>query len=143
MAHLLKSDQIVALLKLDVRVELGEVASACGFLVQATPEGSREDIARLLANLESIESLGDAMSEADPDARAWVDRLLGGYRRSRARREPVAFVGRCSRERLLAILSALPSEDLQDMVESAEPIEIACEFCREVAVSEPRSRIPR
>jgi len=143
MAHLLKSDQIVALLKLDVRVELGEVASACGFLVQATPEGSREDIARLLANLESIESLGDAMSEADPDARAWVDRLLGGYRWDQSAREPVAFVCRCSRERLLAILSALPSEDLQDMVESAEPIEIACEFCRREYVIQPRELIRR
>ena len=93
--------------------------------------------------INGVEDEWNAMSEADPDARAWVDRLLGGYRWDQSAREPVAFVCRCSRERHLAILSALPSEDLQDMVESAQPIEIACEFCRREYVIQPRELIRR
>jgi molecular chaperone Hsp33 len=130
MAHLLESDQIVALLKLDVRMEGDEIAHASGFLVQATPEGSRDDIARLLANLEAVPPLGDGMRAGDPDARSWVDRLLDGYRWDQSAREPIAFVCRCSRERLLAILCALPEDDLDEMVESELPTEITCEFCR-------------
>jgi molecular chaperone Hsp33 len=143
MAHLLESDQIVALLKLDVRMDRGAVASAAGFLVQATPEGSRKDVARLLANLEGIPPLGDAMSEADPDARSWVDRLLDGYRWDQSAREPIAFVCRCSRERLLVILRALPDRDLDEMIASQDPIEIACEFCRKQYCIDPRELVVR
>jgi molecular chaperone Hsp33 len=144
MAHLLESDQIVALVKLDVRVDRGEVTHASGFVVQATPEGSRQDIARLLRNLEAVPALGDAMSEADSDARGWVDRLLEGYRWDQSAREPIAFVCRCSRDRLLAILAALPDEDLAEMIAAAEPIEIACEFCRaEYQIAPEELRVQR
>jgi molecular chaperone Hsp33 len=146
MAHLLESDQIVALLKLDVRMEHGEIAHASGFVVQATPEGSRDDIARLLANLERVPPLGDAMTEDDPDARAWVDRLLAGYRWDQSAREPIAFVCRCSRERLLAILCALPDDDLDEMIAAEEPAEVTCEFCRaeyRIDPDELRARRPR
>lgn len=129
-AHLLESDQILAMLRLDIRVEADRVAHASGCLVQVTPEGTREDLARLVANLEGLPQLGDAMTEADPDARAWVDRLLAGYRWDQAAREPITFVCRCSRERLLAILRGLPAEDLDEMIAAAAPIETTCEFCR-------------
>ena len=129
-AHLLESDQIVAALRLDVRIEDDRVAHASGCLVQVTPEGTRADLARLLASFGPLPPLGDAMTDADPDARAWADGLLAGYRWDQSAREPIAFVCRCSRERLLAILRALPEEEVAEMAAAARPIEITCEFCR-------------
>jgi molecular chaperone Hsp33 len=128
--HLLESDQIVAMLRLDVHFAGDGLALATGFLVQVTPEGTREDLARLVSNLEPLPALGDAMTREDPDARAWVNRLLEGYRWDQSAREPIAFVCRCSRDRLLAILGALPGEDLDQMIEAGKPIETTCEFCK-------------
>jgi molecular chaperone Hsp33 len=128
--HLLESDQIVSMLRLDVRSDGDDLALAAGFLVQVTPEGTREDLARLVANLDALPALGGAMTESDPDARAWVDRLLAGYRWDQSAREPIGFVCRCSRDRLLAILGALPGGDLDELIEAGEPIETTCEFCR-------------
>ncbi len=108
MAHLLESDQIRAVLKLDIRYEGDELMHACGFLVQVTPEGERADVERLLANLESAPALADMMTDSDPDARAFGTQLLDGYRWDQSAREEVAFVCRCSRDRLVAILSGLP-----------------------------------
>jgi len=141
MAHLLESDQIRAVLKLDIRYEGDELMHACGFLVQVTPEGERADVERLLANLESAPALADMMTDSDPDARAFGTQLLDGYRWDQSAREEVAFVCRCSRDRLVAILSGLPDDDVREMVEEGEPIETTCEFCRaryEIAPEELR-----
>ena len=137
MAHLLDSDQIRAVLKLDVRFDGPDLSHACGFLVQVTPEGERADIERLLANLESVPQLGDAMSEGDPDGRAFATSLFDGYRWDQAARESVAFECRCSRERLVAVLRSLPDDEVQEMVDAGEAIETTCEFCRAMYAISP------
>src|SRR5690606_38921118 len=93
--HLLQSDQIVALLRVEVGFTGDALAHASGFLVQVTPEGTREDLARLVANLDAISPLSQGMTAEDPDARRWADRLLAGYRWDQAAREPISFVCRC------------------------------------------------
>ncbi len=130
MAHLLESDQIRAILQLDVRADHRGVTHACGFLVQVTPEGTRDDVEQLLGNLDRVPAPADLMTEADPDGRAFGDQILAGYRWDQAARENVSFVCRCSRERLVAILRSLPEDERREMVEEAEPIETTCEFCR-------------
>lgn len=130
MAHLLDSDQIRAVLQLDVRFDGPDLTRACGFLVQVTPEGGRADIERLLANLEGVPKLADAMSEDDPDGRAFATRLFDGYRWDQAAREDVAFECRCSRDRLVAVLKSLPDDEIREMVDAGEPVETTCEFCR-------------
>ncbi|MDG2307839.1 MAG: Hsp33 family molecular chaperone HslO [Candidatus Binatia bacterium] len=129
MAHLLDSDQIRAVLQLDVRYAGDDLIQACGFLVQITPEGGREDIERLLENLEEVPPLADLMTDADPDARAFGDRLFEGYKWDQSAREDVSFVCRCSRERLVAVLKGLPENEVREMVEEGTPIETTCEFC--------------
>ncbi len=130
MAHLLESDQVRAILQVDVRFDADRVLHACGFLVQLTPEGGRADIERMLQNLERMGPLSDAMTKSDPDGRGFGDQLLTGYRWDQSAREEVEFVCRCSRERLVAILRSLPDDEVQDMVAQGEPIETTCEFCR-------------
>ena len=124
------AEQIRAVLRLDVRVGDDGLTHACGFLVQVTPEGGREDVERLLANLEALPRLGDVMGEEDPDGRAFADRLFDGYRWDQSAREEVSFTCRCSRERLVAILRSLPSQEREEIAEEGVPVETTCEFCR-------------
>lgn len=132
MEYLLHSEQILSFLRVEVEVRGGVVAGAAGFLVQAMPEGTRDDLARLVRNLDAIEPLRGAMTASDPDGRAWAERLLDGFRWDQCARERTSFACRCSRERVLALLAGLPREDIAEMVDSGEPAETTCEFCRAV-----------
>ena len=117
------------------------VESCAGFLVQVTPEGTRADLERLVENLDTLPPLESAMSVADPDAREWAGRLLTGFRWDQCAREKVAFVCRCSRDRVVAALASLPKADLLELSAGGIPTETVCEFCNEtyrIPVSELR-----
>ncbi len=131
MRYLLESEQILSLLHLDIDVtEQGHVRHAVGFLVQAMPEGSRDDLSRLVANLESLTSLGTQMHAADPDAMAWAHALMDGFYWDQVARQSVSFRCPCSPERVLALLSTLPQADLEELAEDGEPLETTCDYCK-------------
>lgn len=127
--YLVRSEQIVALVHLEVDVQAGEVAAACGYLVQLTPEGTRAQLDHLLGNVDRLPSLTSAMTPDDPDGRAFAARLLDGFLWDQVAREQPVFACRCSRGRLVAALASLPREDLEELVSSGEPTESVCEYC--------------
>lgn len=129
MHYLLESEQILALLKLEVDVHEGEVTSAVGYLLQLMPEGTRDDLRRLTQNLESISPLAQGMTEEDPDGRQWAEQLMAGYRWDQCAREMVAFQCRCSQERILAMLGSLPRKDVEELASGEEPLEMTCDYC--------------
>ena len=131
MHYLLESEQILSLLKVEATVEDGVLRSAVGYLVQLLPEGSREDLQRLLVNLDALPPLSAGMTEDDPDGRAWADRLLAGFPWDQCAREPVAFQCRCSEDRILAMIGALPRADIESLATGDEPLEMTCDYCRE------------
>jgi molecular chaperone Hsp33 len=93
------------------------------------PEGTREQLDRLLARIEGLPPLASAMTATDPDGRAWAAQMLDGFRWDQVARERPHFACRCSRGRLVAALSALPRADLEELVESGEPADSTCEYC--------------
>lgn len=127
--YLVRSEQIVALVHLEVAVASGVVGSSCGYLVQLTPEGTRAQLDEILARVDHMPPLASGMTADDPDGRAWAGRLLEGFLWDQVARERPFFACRCSRGRLVAALSALPREDLQELVDSGEPTESICEYC--------------
>jgi len=127
--YLVRSEQIVALVHLEVDLRAGQVGTACGYLVQLTPEGTRAQLDHLLGNAERLPSLASAMTTADPDGRAFAARLLDGFLWDQVAREQPVFACRCSRGRLVAALASLPRADLEELVESGEPTESVCEYC--------------
>lgn len=127
--YLVRSEQIVALVHVEVDLRAGQVATACGYLVQLTPEGTREQLDRLLASLDRLPPLASAMTRDDPDARAFASQLLEGFLWDQVAREQPVFACRCSRGRLVAALASLPRADLEELVASGEPTESVCEYC--------------
>lgn len=131
MHYMLESEQILALLKIEVSVgEDGEVASAMGYLMQLMPEGTRDDLRRVTENLVGIGPLADGMTDADPDGRAWAEQLMAGYRWDQCARELIAYQCRCSEERIMAMLGTLPRKDVEDLASGDEPLEMTCDYCR-------------
>jgi molecular chaperone Hsp33 len=130
MHFLLESEQVLSLLRVEVTLAHGQVQSALGYLVQLMPEGTREDLQRMTANLEAMSPLTDAMSHDDPDARAWAESLMAGFLWDQCAREMVEYECRCSDQRILHMLSTLPRTDLEELAADPNDIEITCDFCR-------------
>jgi molecular chaperone Hsp33 len=137
MHYLLDSEQILSLLKVEAVVEQGVLRSAVGYLVQLLPEGSRDDLQKLLDNLTSLPSLSAAMTPEDPDGRAWAEQLLAGFPWDQCARESVAYQCRCSEDRILAMIGALPRADIESLAQGDEPLEMTCDYCREKYAMHP------
>ena len=131
MRYLLESEQILGLLRLSVRASEGRLTAASGYLLQVTPEGTHDDLRRLVENLDKLDTLDVGQSDADPDGRQWATALMDGFRWDQCARQELAFSCRCSHERVMTTLAALPRTDLHDMVADGQVIETICEYCKE------------
>ncbi|MSP91629.1 MAG: Hsp33 family molecular chaperone HslO [Myxococcales bacterium] len=138
MRYLLESEQILSLLDVDVQADARGVIAAAGYLVQLMPDGRREHLRALTHNLEGLAPLRDGMSEADPDARAWAEALLRGLPWDQVARTPVTFQCRCSEDRILAMVGALPQGDIEELAASKELLEMTCDYCQTTYRLAPR-----
>lgn len=99
---------------------------ARGVLVELMPDGNSATFERVVAEMnrrsfyEAIESASGAMALCD-------ELGLGGIVTDNPR--PLRFACRCSRDRALSTLRALPKEELDAMKNAGRPIDIYCHMC--------------
>jgi molecular chaperone Hsp33 len=103
-------------------------AAACGFLVQALPDASDDDLARMEENVAGLPGLA-ALLEGSLSAHELVDRLLLGLGSRERHAMTPRFHCPCTRDRALRTLSLLERGEIQEMVERDESQEIVCDFC--------------
>lgn len=137
MRYLLESEQILSLLRVQVEADAQGVTAAQGYLVQLMPEGSREDLRRMLGNLEAAPLLAQGMTAQDPDGRVWAEGLMAGLKWDQCAREQVSFQCRCSEDRILSMIATLPRADIAELAQGDEPLETQCDFCRTRYVLRP------
>lgn len=137
MHYLLTSEQIVSLLRVEQVIERGRLVFAGGYIVQMMPEGSREDLAKLVSNIDGLQPLRQGMTENDADGRRWTSDLLDGFLWDQVGREDVRFRCRCSNERVMSMLSALPRTDIKELLVDREAVETVCEYCATKYVVSP------
>ena len=114
---------------------------ACGFLVQALPGASDEDLALVEANVAGLPGLATLL-EGPIDAHSIIDRLLIGLgSRARHRMDPRFFCP-CTRERALRTLSLLEAGEIEELVTRGASQEIVCEFCGRAYQIEAREMQP-
>ena len=102
--------------------------AACGFLVQALPGVTDEELSQVEENVAALPGLATLL-EAQIDAHALIDRLLLGLgSRERHRMDP-RFHCPCTRERAFRTLSLLEREEIEELVLRGDSQEIVCEFC--------------
>jgi molecular chaperone Hsp33 len=102
--------------------------AACGFLVQALPDATDDDLTQVEENVAALPGLSSLL-EAPLDANDLIDRLLIGLdSRDRHTMHP-RFHCPCSRERALRTLSLLERDEILDLVERDEGQEVICDFC--------------
>jgi molecular chaperone Hsp33 len=102
--------------------------AACGFLVQALPGATDEELAQIEDNVSAMPGLATLL-EGPVDAHEIIDRLLLRLgSRERHTMNP-RFECPCSRDRALRTLSLLEHEEIETMIRKKQSQEIICEFC--------------
>jgi molecular chaperone Hsp33 len=127
--YLTESEQTPSAMGLGVALGPGLVdVGACGFLVQALPGATDEDLGQVEENVAGLPGLA-ALLERPITANDLIDRLLQGLgARERHRMQPRFFCP-CTRERAFRTLSLLEREEIADLVRTEASQEIVCEFC--------------
>jgi molecular chaperone Hsp33 len=127
--YLTESEQTPSAMGLGVSFGPGmEDVAACGFLVQALPEATDEDLAQVEANVNGLPPLTSLMQDVfDPDQ--LIDRLMTGLgTRARHTMHP-CFDCPCSAERAARTLALLDRSELEEMIAAAASQEVVCDFC--------------
>ncbi|MBN1834873.1 MAG: Hsp33 family molecular chaperone HslO [Spirochaetales bacterium] len=128
--YYLVSEQTPAALSLSVKFGAGgAVASAGGLLLQRLPEARPDAVAGIEELFGDLPSIGERLAagqEAEALVREWFGEFSPLFLGSRR----VAFMCHCSGERFGRFLSALPAEELRDMLEHGTfPVVTTCVNC--------------
>jgi molecular chaperone Hsp33 len=127
--YLTESEQTPSAMGLGVAFgpRMGDVG-ACGFLVQALPDATDEDLSQVEDNVAALPRPASLL-EGPINADAIIDRLLLGLgSRDRHQMKP-RFHCPCTRDRALRTLSLLEVDELADLIASEGSQEILCDFC--------------
>lgn len=101
---------------------------ACGFLVQALPDATDDDLSQVEDNVSALPGLASLLARPI-DANAIIDRLLLGLgSRDRHRMDP-QFHCPCTRDRARRTLSLLDESELVELIAENQNQEVLCDFC--------------
>ncbi len=148
MTYLQESEQILSSMSIATTPSAGSEAgraTAVGFVVQLLPELERsllETMTERLAKLRDVNDLRNAGDEGLPTATELVARIFDGLEYTILADSPVCFGCNCSKDRFLAGLSTLGSDEVSSMIEAGEALELRCEACGrdyEITVDELRA----
>ena len=106
------------------------VEAAGGYLVQAMPDATEEDVTRVINNIENLPPPSEIIRNG-ASARGIIEMALSGLKIKILGEQDLRFRCRCSKERFAGALVALGEKELDDMIREDHGAELTCEFCRE------------
>ena len=127
--YLTESEQTPSAMGLGVSFGQGMAdVAACGFLVQALPGATDEELEIVEKNVAELPGLATLLEHPiTPDD--LIDRLLVGLgSRARHAMSP-RFHCPCTHERALRTLALLERSEILEMIEKQEGQEVVCDFC--------------
>jgi len=128
--YYLESEQIPTAFNLSIQFNRdGDVIGAGGLLLQALPDIDEQIVPGLESRVMKMPSLGTAFAKGkfpqdivNRQFRAYHPNFLGSHR--------VEFMCHCNRPRLEKLLSLMPSEELENILEEESfPLEVRCHHC--------------
>lgn len=124
-----RSEQIPTAVGVGVKVSPdGDVATAGGFIIQALPGITDQDLDRLNRMLSTLTGVTDGLAQAG-SVEAFISQILAGEDwRKLAESDPVYACG-CQRERFEKALIALGKKEVDELLSAAGKIETVCQFC--------------
>lgn len=127
--YLAKSEQIPSAVGVSVFVNAdSSIAAAGGFLIQLLPGATDEAISALEQKLAEMPMLSELLL----DGKQPEDILAMLFDQTQVNvleKLPVAFECDCSKEKFATRMAALPTTDLQDLIDHDHGAEVVCPYC--------------
>ncbi len=122
------SEQVPSLVALGCLNQDGVVLSAGGILIQAMPGCSNKTIAELELRIPFYANISREIYDRSlmQLATAW----FADFEPTFLGEEKIVLQCDCSRDKMRRALAALGEEDLKDMLQTGEPAQLTCHFCR-------------
>ncbi len=123
------SEQVRSAILLGVYLEHGRVVTAGGVLLQALPDATDEQLARLEQNVFALGQLTDALRAGS--LLEAVNRLTEGLELEILTKDvlPLRFACRCSDERALDSLAYFSPAEREEMITENGGAEVVCHWC--------------
>lgn len=123
-----KSEQVNSAIAAGVLVEpTHEVSAAGAYIIQLLPGATEEMIEKLELLLQNVRPISEMIAEGmTPET---IIAELVGKEHQIVDKRPVRFECTCSKARFIEGLSALSSQELEDIVQTEEEVETVCHFC--------------
>jgi molecular chaperone Hsp33 len=129
MAYMQTSEQVVSMVAVGTLIDEGEVVSAGGYLVQLLPEVGRGPLGIMTERLRGFENI-DAQLRDSSFSPAWLlDQLLCGMEYTRLEERRIGFECWCDELRLIAALTTLGRDEIEELLSAGETLEITCDYC--------------
>ena len=127
--YLAKSEQIPSSVGLSVFVNSdNSIETAGGFMIQVMPGAKEETISQIEKRLAEIPMVSEMMRDGKKPEDI-LNEILGAENVKVLDKMPVSYHCDCSRERFLGVLTSLPTDQLQEMVDEDHGAEAVCHFC--------------
>jgi molecular chaperone Hsp33 len=128
--YFLKSEQIPTAFNLSIKYDKkGEVTGAGGLFLQAMPGADDSLVAELEKLMLQFPSLGEVFTQGqEPDG--LIQDVFERYAPQFLANKRIEFMCHCSPERLHNVLTMLPADEKQDILENGPfPLEMRCHYC--------------
>jgi molecular chaperone Hsp33 len=125
-----QSEQVQSAVGIDVFWDEGKITLAEGFLIQALPGASAQDIQFIEDHLKKLHQFG-----SDSTLRGSPVNLLAYLMADQGfnviEEKQITFKCHCSLERVKRSLMLVGPEEMQSMIDDKKDIDISCDFCSE------------
>lgn len=132
-SYLLQSEQIRSAVGIEAQFNKDDPSKldyAAGFYIEAFPDLEERDIAILEQIVLNLPKFHDLHKAEGFDLDELLDQLRGPYDIDIVKEiDPKAYCP-CSKDRMMATLATLKTEDLKDLRNDNKDLEVVCDFCR-------------
>ncbi len=104
------------------------VKIAGGFMLQALPDATDDEITEIEHNIKSMPSIATMLTSEEP-LKTMLDNIYGDMEYKNLGEFPLEFKCDCSKERFLEGIKSLGREPIEEMIAEDHGAEIICQFC--------------
>lgn len=123
------SEQINSVVGLGVVIERDySVNIAGGFIIQAMPGITEEELSKLEENLKDMTSVTEAFKKYKTPEKV-LNHILKGFEFSIIDKVPAKYVCDCSKDRVERALISLGKKELESLINEQGTAELTCHFC--------------
>ncbi len=123
-----QSEQVPSAVGLAVNSEGGKIIGAGGFLIQALPGASPQEVAAIERNINDLHSLASQISK-DADPLLLLSHIFQSTAFVIIEKKPLTFRCQCSWERVQRALALVGVAELQAMLKEDNKAVVRCDFC--------------